>query len=139
MSHTVKNILQFFIVYHKYYRRMVQLPYYVYAIAASLIVGVHLFTMKMVSFSQNVSEKQMYIAVTTISLLLSRWCIYKAMEATSNPTLVHVILNLSIFVTFFASILFLKLSQFHFYKFLFGLFLVVVGLACIQNSYTVKS
>lgn len=112
--------------------------YMLYAIIASIIVGFHLFTLKMLSYKQNKTEKIFYGVITLITLLLSRYFIYKSMELTTNPTLVHIILNLSVFITFICSLFILKLHDFYISRFIIGIILITLGIGCIQSSYKIN-
>jgi uncharacterized membrane protein HdeD (DUF308 family) len=110
--------------------------YYVYAFLACIVVGIHIFSMKMMSL-----KKQWFyplLALVLVTLIISRFLIYEALTKADNPTLVHLILNMSIFVTFFATSYFLPLQSFDHKLFLLGLFLVVVGVGCIRFSYIIK-
>ena len=73
-----------------------------------------------------------------LSFILTRYLIYIAMENTSNPTIVHMILNCSVFVTFLLSMFVLEVKDFNYGLFAVGLVLFVAGIACIQQSYKVK-
>lgn len=113
-----------------------KVPYYVYAVGACVVVSVHLFTLKMISYSTKQREINRFLAITIVSMLLSRWLIYKAMQAVDNPTLVHIILNFSIFFTLAASMLFLDVKVFDVYRFGTGLVLIVAGMGIVQLSYS---
>ena len=112
------------------------MEYYFYAILACLIVGTHLFAIKLISVKKEWFYPLMFFIIVT--MLASRFYIYEAMRRISNPTLVHLILNMSVFVTFFASVYFLKLKDFDYRIFLLGIVFIVLGISCIQYSYNVK-
>lgn len=112
------------------------MEYYFYAILASIIVGTHLFAIKLISVKKEWFYPLMFFIIAT--MLASRFYIYEAMRRIPNPTLVHLILNMSVFVTFFASVYFLKLKDFDYRIFLLGIVFIVLGISCIQYSYNVK-
>lgn len=109
------------------------MEYFVYAILACILIGIHLFSLKMLS----VEKDWFYVLITIIvfTIIVSRFLIYEAMRRISNPTLVHLILNMSVFVTFFASVFILKLKDFDYRFFLLGIVFIVLGITCIQYSY----
>ena len=108
-------------------------PGYGFAILGACMAGFHMFSMKLFS----IYSEYFYsvLAFVVFTMVLSRLCIYYAMNSIENPTLVHLILNCSIFVTFFLSVVWLGLKEFNLYLFLFGLVLTIAGMACIQYSY----
>ena len=107
-----------------------------YSSIAAVFMGFHIFSMKLMS----VYKQYFYYLATFIvlSFTLTRYLIYIAMENTSNPTIVHMILNCSVFVTFLLSMFVLEVKDFNYGLFAFGLVLFVAGIACIQQSYKVK-
>jgi hypothetical protein len=108
-----------------------------YSTIAAVLMGFHIFSLKLMSVYKN----YFYHLATFIivSFALTRYLIYIAMENTSNPTIVHMILNCSVFITFLLSIFVLKVKDFNYGLFTLGLVLFVCGIACIQQSYkTVK-
>ena len=110
--------------------------YYVYAAIASVLIGVQMFCLKLMSEKE---EWFRYLVLLVIAILaLSRFLIFEAMKRVSNPTLVHLILNMSVFVTFFASFLFLDVSDFDFRVFFLGILFISMGTGCIQLSYRSK-
>lgn len=105
---------------------------YFYSICASIFVGLHLFSLKLLSkFPTRFYEIFTFMILT---LLISRFLIYLAMSTTQNATNVHIILNLSVFVTLFASIYVFNLTNFNFKRYMIGLSLVVAGLYFVQTS-----
>lgn len=107
--------------------------YYVYAAIASVLIGVQMFSLKLMS-----ERKEWFniLAVLVIVLLvISRFLIFEGMKRVSNPTLVHLILNMSVFVTFFASYLFLNITDFDYRIFFLGIVFISIGTGCIQLSY----
>lgn len=111
---------------------------YLFATAACVVVSIHLFTLKMISVSKSVREQSLFLGVTLFAMVLSRWLIFKAMSLVSNPTVVHLILNVSVFFTFALTMIFLKVDAFDLLRFVFGMVLVVVGLWLVQSSYAVQ-
>ena len=109
---------------------------YIYALIAAFVVSFHIVTMKMMS-----THKYRFYeiaAVSLVALLVSRIFIYWAMENVSNPTMVHLCLNCSIFMTFLLSMFVLGIKDFDIGLFGLGLLLTVVGMGCIQYSYNLK-
>lgn len=107
--------------------------YYVYAAIASVLIGVQMFSLKLMS-----ERKEWFniLAVLVITILvISRFLIFEGMKRVSNPTLVHLILNMSVFVTFFASYLFLNVTDFDYRIFFLGIVFISIGTGCIQLSY----
>lgn len=107
--------------------------YYVYAAIASVLIGVQMFSLKLMS-----ERKEWFniLAVLVIVILvISRFLIFEGMKRVSNPTLVHLILNMSVFVTFFASYLFLNVTDFDYRIFFLGIVFISIGTGCIQLSY----
>lgn len=107
--------------------------YYVYAAIASVLIGVQMFSLKLMS-----ERKEWFniLAVLVIVILvISRFLIFEGMKRVSNPTLVHLILNMSVFVTFFASYLFLNITDFDYRIFFLGIVFISIGTGCIQLSY----
>ena len=107
--------------------------YYVYAVIASFLIGVQMFSLKMMS--EKKEWFHMLVVLIIATLLVSRFLIYEGMKRVSNPTLVHLILNLSVFVTFFASYFFLHVSDFDYRIFFLGIVFLTIGTGCIQLSY----
>ena len=105
---------------------------YFYSICASIFVGLHLFSLKLLSkFPTRFYEIFTFMIVT---LIVSRFFIYLAMRSTQNATTVHIVLNMSVFVTLFASIYVFHLTNFDFKRYIIGLLLVVAGLYFVQTS-----
>ena len=107
--------------------------YYVYAAIASVLIGIQMFSLKLMS-----ERKEWFniLAVLVITILvISRFLIFEGMKRVSNPTLVHLILNMSVFVTFFASYLFLNVTDFDYRIFFLGIVFISIGTGCIQLSY----
>jgi hypothetical protein len=109
---------------------------YIYALIAAFVVSFHIVSMKMMS----VHKDRFYeiAGFSLVALVVSRVFIYWAMESVSNPTLVHICLNCSIFMTFLLSFFVLGIKDFNTELFGLGLLLTVVGMGCIQYSYHLK-
>jgi hypothetical protein len=107
--------------------------YYVYAAIASILIGVQMFSLKLMSEKKEWFYRLVVLIIAT--LIVSRFLIFEGMKRVSNPTLVHLILNLSVFVTFFASYFFLNVSDFDCRVFFLGIVLITMGTGCIQLSY----
>ncbi len=110
--------------------------YYIYAIAASCLIGVQMFSLKLMSQRKEWFHKLAILVIAT--LVVSRFLIFEGMKRVSNPTLVHLILNMSVFITFFASYFFLDID-FDYRLFLMGIVFISVGTGCIQLSYRDKT
>jgi len=107
--------------------------YYVYAAIASVLIGIQMFSLKLMS-----ERKEWFytLGVLIIGILfISRYLIFEAMKRVSNPTLVHLILNMSVFITFFASYFLLNVADFDYRMFLLGMVFIIIGATCIQFSY----
>lgn len=112
------------------------LSMYGYSIVSACLMGAHIFAMRLMSYK----KEWLYplIAFVIFSFTLTRFLIYRAMELAPNPVFVHLILNMSIFVTFFASVFFLGIKDFNIGIFFIGLLLIVFGISAIQMSYQMK-
>jgi drug/metabolite transporter (DMT)-like permease len=106
----------------------------IFSILASLTAGIHIFSLKLLSEYNNTYLLLLLIATT---MLLSRYFIYAAMKYSDNPSIVHLILNLSVFVTFFGSIFLLKMKKFDIRVFIIGIFFILGGLFFVHKSYIV--
>ena len=105
---------------------------YLYTFSACLFVGIHLFSLKLLSSYENYFYEILMFMITT--LLISRVLIYYAMKESDNPTNVHLILSLSVFVTFILSNIFFKYTNISLYKYVFGIILIILGLYLVRNS-----
>lgn len=104
---------------------------------ASLLVGCHIFSMKMITKYYNINQTLFIISllITVVSFILSRIFIVFAMK-NINPVIVHIILNLSVFVTLLLSLIFIKDSfkNINLKQFSLGLVIFMIGLVIIQLS-----
>ena len=107
--------------------------YYVYAVLASILIGIQIFSLKLMSVRKEWFYKLVALIITI--LIVSRFLIFEAMKRVSNPTLVHLILNMSVFITFFASYFFLDVTNFDYRIFFLGIVFITAGPSCIQLSY----
>mgnify|MGYP000023459015 CR=1 FL=1 len=103
---------------------------YVYSILGCVFVGIHLFSLKLLSKYENYFNEILLFMIFT--LIISRFLIYYAMKETDNPTNVHNILSLSVFVTLILSNMFLKLNNYNIYIYLLGIVFILVGLYFIR-------
>lgn len=106
----------------------------IYSLIAALVTGFHIFSLKYL----NLVEKDFYyysLIVVILLAILSRFLIYHSMKYTTNPTIVHLLLNFSTFITFFLSLWFLNLKDFNIYLFSLGVFLITIGFYLVQYSY----
>ena len=107
----------------------------IYSLIAALFAGFHIFSLKYLDVVKNNS----YFLIGVILLsILSRYSIYHAMKYTNNPTIVHLFLNFSTFVTFFLSVWLFNLNDFNVNCFMSGLILISFGFFLIQYSYKIK-
>ena len=109
--------------------------YVFYAALASVLIGIQMFSLKLMS-ERKEWFNQLVVFIIAI-LFVSRYLIFEAMKRTSNPTLVHLILNMSVFITFFASYFLLDVSGFDHRIFFLGIVFITVGTTCIQLSYNI--
>ena len=109
----------------------------IYSLIAAILAGLHLFSLKFLEKSNTHFSYLLIIGVISLSII-SRYSIYHAMKYTSNPTIVHLFLNFSIFITFFLSIWLLNITDFNIHCFLLGLLLISIGGFLIQYSYKVS-
>ena len=107
--------------------------YYYYALLAAFLIGIQIFSLKLMSIKKEWFNKLVALIITI--LFVSRYLIFEAMKRVSNPTLVHVILNMSVFITFFASYFLLDVTNFDPRIFFLGIVFITVGTSCIQLSY----
>lgn len=105
---------------------------YIYSILATLFVGIHLFSIKLLSVFK--SKYYEILSFTIFTLIISRILIYYAMKDSENPADVHIILSFSVFVTFFLSLYFFKLDKIDVYKYALGIMLIIAGLYFVQTS-----
>ena len=103
---------------------------YVYSILGCVFVGIHLFSLKLLSTYENYFNEILLFMIFT--LIISRFLIYYAMKETDNPTNVHNILSLSVFVTLILSNMFLKLNNYNIYIYLLGIVFILIGLYFIR-------
>lgn len=109
--------------------------YVYYAAMASVLIGIQMFSLKIMSERKEWFQKIVLLIIAI--LFISRYLIFEAMKRVSNPTLVHLILNMSVFVTFFASYFLLDVSDFDHRLFFLGIVFITIGTACIQLSYKI--
>jgi drug/metabolite transporter (DMT)-like permease len=105
---------------------------YIYSFLACLFVGIHLFSLKLLSSHEHYYNEIMFFMITT--LLISRVLIYYAMKESDNPTNVHIILSLSVFVTFILSNIFFRFTKLNIYRYIFGIILIITGLYVVRIS-----
>lgn len=106
---------------------------YIYSFLGCLFVGVHLFSLKLLSTYEDYFNEILLFMI--ITLIVSRFLIYYAMKETDNPTNVHNILSLSVFVTFILSNIFLFDSvKLNIYSYVFGITLIILGLYVVRIS-----
>ena len=106
---------------------------YIFPTIASFLIGTRFLAYKSLSIEKTFNYSIFIFIILTV--ILSQIFIYKSMFYFDNPTIVHIIVHLSVFITFFGSIYIFELNDFNPYIFLFGLIFIVIGITCIQYSY----
>lgn len=117
--------------------------FYLYSFLASLVVGFHIFSFKYIdvlmknkerkSKNRHLFEISATIFVSIVAFLVSRVLIFKGMQNTDQPALVHIILNTSVFITLLLSVLLLK-STMCISRLILGIFVTLCGLYIVQTS-----
>ena len=105
---------------------------YIYSIIASLIVGTHLFSLKLLS--TDYIDYTTVLVIVIVTMFLSRYFIYLGMKYI-DPTIVHLILSMSVFITFTGSVFILKNNKFNTSYFLSGITFILIGVFLILTSY----
>lgn len=105
---------------------------YLYSIIASFLIGIQLFSVKLMSVYPEYFYT--FILFSVIVLILSRICIYYAMNKL-DAYLVHTILTLSVVFTIIFSFYLFGIKNFNFTYFIIGLFLLISGIILIQLSH----
>ena len=114
---------------------------YLFSIVASALTGIHLFLIKYLS-TNIIFKSSMFYIILSISFLvwlISRYFVYIA-SSLLPITIINTILTLSILVSTLLSIIIYKTSI-NTTLFLFGLFIMIIGVYCIDKSveYTILS
>jgi len=110
------------------------MEYLLFSLLAAIVIGIHIFSLKLLSkYDKYFIEISILVVVT---MILSRFLIYYAMFYSDNPTNVHLLLSVSVFITFLASWYFFKLEKFDIKRNIGGMILVLLGFYFIQTSYT---
>ena len=114
-----------------------------YSSLAAFVVGFHIFSFKYIDFllknrvgksnKQHIVEFSLTILISLLAFLLSRYLIFKGMQSTDHPALVHIILNMSVFVTLILSLLLLG-SQPCITRLIVGTLVTLLGLYIVQTS-----
>ena len=66
-------------------------------------------------------------------MILSRYLIYLGMKSI-DPTIVHLIISMSVFITFLGTVFVLKKYDFQIQTFLLGIIFVLLGVYFVQIS-----
>jgi len=106
---------------------------YFFPTLASILIGTRFLAYKSLSIEKQFNYPLFIFIILTV--ILSQIFIYKSMFFVDNPTIVHLIVHLSVFITFFGSIHLFGLNNFNPYIFFSGLIFIVIGITCIQYSY----
>ena len=104
---------------------------YLYAIIASILVGLHIFTFKYIEKY----EKYYYLIFLSLSVLLwicSRYFLYIS-NKTLDIVLVHLFLTCSIFVTLILSMIIYK-PNYDIIRMIIGIILAIFGVYLVDTS-----
>ena len=107
---------------------------YLCMILACICVGTHIFSFKYIQkYKDHKNLMFIYLAIASFSIwCLSRVFIYCA-SYSFDIVFLHLLLNMSVFVTFILSVLILK-NSYNMYKMLCGLVLAIFGLYLVKTS-----
>ncbi len=112
-------------------------PSYIYTILACIIIGFHIFSLKYldvcIKTNKNKNIKYYVLLFIIVTTIISRILIYKSMQTTTHPVLVHIILNFSIFIVLLLSIIILK-KKVEIVKFCIGFVLCISGFFIVKKS-----
>ena len=104
---------------------------------ASILVGCHIFSMKMITkyYKNNQKLFNISLIITIITFILSRIFIILSMNK-NNPVIVHLFLNFSVFTTLILSLIFVKdlFKNINLKQFILGIIIFITGLSIIQLS-----
>ena len=110
---------------------------YIYTLLATIIIGFHVFSLKYLDVvlkkEDNVYGHYYVILFIILTTIISRYLLFKSMEKISNPALVHILINFSVFIVLLLSIFILKV-KIKIYKFLFGTFICLFGFYIVNTS-----
>ena len=105
---------------------------YLYMLLACICVGIHIFSFKYIQKYRNTNK---FLILTIASLLV--WCISRIFiyiaSYSFDVVFMHLLLNMSVFVTFILSVAILK-NDYEKYKMLCGLILAILGLYLVKTS-----
>lgn len=118
-----------------------------YSSLAAFVVGFHIFSFKYIDFllknkvgkskKQHIIEFSLTILISLLAFLLSRFLIFRGMQNTNHPELVHIILNMSVFVTLTLSLILLG-SKPCISRLIIGILVTLLGLYIVQTSVVSK-
>ena len=107
---------------------------YLYMLLACICVGTHIFSFKYIQKYKNINTNK-FIILALASLLV--WCISRIFiyiaSYSFDVVFMHLLLNMSVFVTFAFSVVILK-NDYKMYKMLCGLILAILGLYLVKSS-----
>ena len=111
-----------------------ELGAYLFMILACICVGTHIFSFKYIQkYRENKKTIFIYLAIASFLIwCLSRFFIYNA-SYKFDIVFLHLLLNMSVFVTFALSVLILK-NSYNMYKMVCGLILAIFGLYLVKTS-----
>jgi hypothetical protein len=120
-----------------------QQKFLLYSFVAAFLVGFHIFSFKYIDYllknnvvkssKHRIFEFSITIFISLCAFLLSRYFIFRGMQNTDHPVLVHIILNTSVFVTLLLSFMLLG-SKLCIYRLMIGTILTLLGLYIVQTS-----
>ena len=89
------------------------------------------------SKKQHIIEFSLTVFISLVAFLLSRYLIFRGMQNTDHPALVHIILNMSVFVTLMLSLILLG-SKPCVSRLVLGIVITLIGLYIVQTSVVSK-
>tara|TARA_Y100000816_G_scaffold185932_1_gene134971 strand:+ start:3139 stop:3477 length:339 start_codon:yes stop_codon:yes gene_type:complete len=108
---------------------------YIYSLVATILIGLQIVALKLMTYDVYFYPLAIFVV---LSVLLSRYYIYEAMKLIDNPTVVHLLINMSVFITFICSVLFFNLKKFDYTMFIGGMIFIIFGIYLIESSYRIK-
>ena len=97
---------------------------YIYSLVAAILIGLQIVALKFMTYD--------------VYFYPLQYNIYEAMKLIDNPTVVHLLINMSVFITFIFSVLFFNLKKFDYIMFIGGMIFILFGIYLIECSYKIK-
>ena len=108
---------------------------YIYSLVAAILIGLQIVALKFMTYDVYFYPLVMFLVLSAIAL---QYNIYEAMKLIDNPTVVHLLINMSVFITFIFSVLFFNLKKFDYIMFIAGMIFILFGIYLIESSYRIK-